>query len=294
MKQFKALILKEYNTHKKQFLVAIWINLGVYAAIIIGLIIDFVRNGKLNVISLNSSDFGQFSPDLIMWGVNFFLAIVPAVLIFFVAGVVTENILNEDFKKKCAIFHLSQPVNLWKIIGSKVAAITGIFSIVLLLLTLLNGIVVSTIMSFLFKSNFGYGMIAMVQSYLLNITNIIFFTSISWIFSSMFTEKSGIKSVGLIIGYETTRGILLNISGIKLPSFVMYTTKLAFNNLHTVGVNFQTTKKFYTILPQNDQLRLIIQETWLSILNGEMVLKLVISVGLFALSYYFYKKREIL
>lgn len=293
MKQFKALIKKEWVTNKKIFLIPIWMILGSYGAVLLGIFTEYIKTGHFSIIQTDFNYHNMPSADLLMWTVNLLLAFGPAFLIFILSAVTSDNMLNDDFKRKCAIFHLSQPVNLWKLLLSKISANVVFFSIILLIINIFNFFVVSSFMAVLIKGNMLYGFVGFIQSFILAVSNIFYFAALQWFFSSIFSEKSGIKTFGILAGYEFVRVILMNISIIKLPSIVNFIFSLAFNNVKVMMFSMDMNKNIWKALPANQQLTLLIQETWLGIMNWQMLLKIAISIALFAGSYYFYKHRDV-
>ena len=51
MKQFKALIRKEWQTHRSTILIPLWFTGAVYVIGILGLMINFIREGRLTIVT---------------------------------------------------------------------------------------------------------------------------------------------------------------------------------------------------------------------------------------------------
>lgn len=119
MKQFKTLLIKELRTHKNNLLIPVWATASAYLLILIALIIGYFKFGA-EVIQLDIPAAASSNDIAIMyWAANMVIASLIGFASFIGGLGMADNMLNDDYKKKCEIFHLSQPVSLIKILGSK-------------------------------------------------------------------------------------------------------------------------------------------------------------------------------
>ena len=116
MKQYKGLVKKEWDTHYKTLLTPFWIMGVIYVVTLIMVAYGTLKFGNplMQVVSLNTVELN------ITWKVVFYTA---SVLIGWMSIATSTRMvelsLNQDFEKKCEIFHMAQPASLVKILLAK-------------------------------------------------------------------------------------------------------------------------------------------------------------------------------
>ncbi|MCB5251264.1 MAG: hypothetical protein RBS16_00390 [Candidatus Cloacimonadales bacterium] len=289
MKQFKGLIQKEWNTYKKVFMVPIWLAIGFYALNILLSLYSLTRHNFVFTVPID------INPDHLNLG-TYFIAQIAAILpyglmIIFIIKIVSD-MMNDDFKNKCAIFHLAQPVSIFKVIIAKISLVLFAGYTIPLVIALVNQVIFSSIFRYYADFQVSYSYIAFIQTSLIVIIPIVFLSSLFLMLETIFQKKSYMYVVGAFV-IETLINIANRVWSLKVPSLINNIIYLSIGKTMTNPFDSQkylfqkVSNGAYSILTQS------IQEIWINLFDILNLWRLVLSVLFIVIAYYFYKSREI-
>lgn len=284
MKQIKALIVKEFQTHWTGFLMPVWFTAGVYAVAIIGWILSQIKG---DVVSLQSQLTGMEKGlgDMILWGGSSGMVAMLGMVSLITAISMADSVLNGGFKRKCEILHLSQPVSMLKIAGVKYALVI-LGSILLFgVVSLFNSLVFYALSGLFFSGHFYYAVVGWFQGFIGVSLSIIFLGSLWWFFAGLFRRKSFMMGLLVIMGIEATISILNYTAGLGIPSLTSYISRMG---LVDVSFNSNRVNSFGGL-----NVNYAIDTMWNSILDWESLLKIVYGAILGVGGFLLYRHREV-
>jgi hypothetical protein len=282
MRQLKAMVRKEWQTHRKSLMGPVWTMLCIYGIGLISLIYGSIRFGLPNIVS---STYTDAQLDQVIWAFHYGSAIFIAWLSILAALGLVELCLNTDHIKKCEIFHLAQPVSLTKIFGSKALFLGGGILIQYLVLVIVNSLILSIITSIVGYPSLSIGLSAILNSipYIVNVMLLI--VPLIWFFSSIFRKMAGIKLMVFLVFIEVIRGIFRISWGISLYSpfgfirrIVLSPFEVASN--YVIDVMEKSTVTFSFV-------------GWNWNYTWEHLAWLLMNIILVVASYYIYKRRNV-
>lgn len=278
MQQFKALLIKEWNTHRKSFLTPTWVLMTIYLLSLVTFVYGSIRYGLPSIVQTMDAPENQ---EIALWILHYAATIFIAGISILTTLVLTEATLNHDYIKRCEIFHLSQPVSLKKILAAKAIFVSvGIF-LQYLVLMLVNYLVMSVGMAILGFNSYSLGFNAVLYTIPYIITSMLMLIPTLWFFTCVFRKNSFIKMILFFVIFDVV-GLILKISwGVKLYSLTGFWSRVVMTpfNLITrrfaaieVGVGNMNWDFYWT------------QENWIW---------LGLNVVLVIASYFIYKRRNI-
>ena len=294
MEQFKALLLKEYWTHKRY----IWLPVIISGSIYILLLLLWL-SAHLGLLGPDGAIIGDVTigeddcgcggiSNMIMF--NFvtgaILAIVAAAIVLINYIGLTASMLNDDFKHKCAVFHSTFPVSFMRRICTKFAIIVVSMPIQIIVLTVFNAIIVHIVATHDYDYHLNYLVMGLLQGTIMMILMSFFYISIAWFFSAVFKEKTfsktfnayiftvlGLMGIAYILGfYETLR---------KFSSFV--------GNLFRFDLTITNTEIWL-----HGDVQTILMNNWGNIFSLDMLLRVLLTISFFTLGYLILSKREVM
>ncbi|MBC8386058.1 MAG: ABC-2 transporter permease, partial [Candidatus Cloacimonetes bacterium] len=194
MNNMKALLTKDFQINKKTLLMPFWITAGFYLLMIIGVLIAYFR-GDFQ-FSFSHFDGGPPVP-AINYIANLTIAAFPGFLCMIFSIMIMQGALNEDLRRKCELFHRSQPVSIWERTGSKFLVGTIGNWLVFLVIVIFNFIVINTIFISLGQFTFNTAIIGLLQSVIVMLRYTILIGSVAFFFSSIFKDKAFFKGIAL-------------------------------------------------------------------------------------------------
>lgn len=286
MKQFKALLIKEWNTHWTMLLTPAWLTLGVLLITLIGFIIAWANgmsgfNPGTDVLNINA-DYRS----LILWLANAFGASFLGFVAMLTAASLADAQLNGGFKRKCEIFHLSQPVGLEKILLSKyLFMVLGTF-LQIAVIALVVGFGATLYVNSYLKVDLVYAFNGMALGLLSIFLPLLFVSSFAWFWAGAFKRNYVVMTIVIISALEIARALLNYFAHLSIPSVTAYLFELAganvsikFNNLNTVA--------------QDVNAYAVIREAWSKLISVHALQQIIWSVVLFLGGSWFYSRREI-
>jgi hypothetical protein len=283
MKQCKALIVKEWNTHRTALLMPVWFTVGVYISALLGWIISLLKGeGISSAIRLQGPPFGM--DDLMLYGITAGSTALLGIVAIISAITLADSLINGGYKRRCEILHFSQPVSFIKIAGVK----HGFMSLGMILLygliSLVNTLVITAISGQYIDSQFYYAITGWLQSWASMSLTILLLGSLFWFFAAIFKRKSFFFGVLVILGIQVVISILNYTAGWHIPSLLEY-----LSNLISLQINFDPE------VPQGGVVDLdnIIKLGWQNLISWTSLLKLAYSTVLCAAGAWIYKIREL-
>jgi hypothetical protein len=308
MNALKALIIKDLQVNRKSLMVPIWCVLGFYV-LFVGSTIYATVKGDV-AMSINSIPLEFFSNV----GLNQLMSFVLQAAMFFgflglifgIAMLLTSsNLLNQDLKNKCELFHRSQPVSVWQITGSRfIAGIGGqlalafIIGLVNMIISIL-AVAIFTPMHF----NVWMGLNGFLLCWAHLSIALLVFGSILFLASAVFKDNAFPFTLGGLSILQLITYILNKIYGWNLPYILNAIYKLIMSGLlnvgkflpseHQFGITFsdkaQSAPDFtQTVLPPH-----FLYNVWCSLFTWDIVFKFVFCGVVFIAATYIYKQREV-
>lgn len=290
MKQFKGLMQKEWSIYKKQFMVPVWIMIGIYALLIIGIIVGLVKDGK--IIQGEFDRMIVSEANVWIYFLNTVIALGPMAIMILFSSSIIINMLNEDFKSKCAIFHLAQPVSLVKMLGAKLLLVIIATLSISAALALFNAIVFNIGFAVVQPVNVYYGFLGYFQTMLVTIFPAIYLITMSMMFAS-FTIKRPQIFIPIIIGIEGAIKFINALTILEIPSLSVALFTLAFSKLSVNVFDGQKLKYQMGSNGEFDILKQSIQEMWLNLFDMVNVYRILLSVAFIVIAYFMYKRRDV-
>ncbi len=283
MKQFKALIKKEYATHKKVLLTPLWVLIGVYVLNLAGIFINWIRTGNINIAAyINFSHANQ--PNSLIWIICYFATLFIGYIALFSSAGLADSLINDDYRKKCEILHLSQPISLIKIMAAKLYLVIVVSLIITLLLSLLNALILSIALKAMAGSSIGIGLIGAIQGFASFVCSFLFAVTLSWFLATIFKNKGLLYPILILAGIEITTIVLNGVNGWSIPSLVSYLMRLVFGNV---------TSGTMSLADLAVPIRVVIDSLWSKLLSTDNLMRLIYSLLAVSGSYFIYKRREI-
>ncbi|HRY83065.1 MAG TPA: hypothetical protein P5533_00360 [Candidatus Cloacimonadota bacterium] len=288
MKQIKALIRKEFLTHWGAMLLPAWFTLGVIVTMVVGLIWALIQGADISIFA-NLKSFGGEYDKIVLWGLGLAGSSGLAMLAMLTGIGLADTILNSSNKKRCEIFHLSQPVSLAKIVGVKYGLVTLGTYLQVIAISLAGVSVMGTYIAYKLHLSPGYAFTGMLQGLSGMILPFFFTCSLYWMFAGIFKNASFIKSMFSLGGIEIARLILSKTTVINFPSLSAYLLKLSgLGN----GINVSFADKTVTSLGGGSA-DAVINRAWAMAFDEYTWQRILFSLIFFAVGYWFYSRREL-
>ena len=283
MKQFKALIRKEWQTHRGTILIPLWFTGAVYVIGILGLMINFIREGRLTIVT-GGMKVGAMEASVGLYGVSFAMLMMLGMVSIITAIILADGMINGAFKRKCEILHLSQPVSMLKVLGAKYALLVlGTFALSAAL-SLVNSFVLSGLLNIWMPVHTYYAMVAWAQGSVGMLLSLLVVASYYWLSAALFKRKSFFMGTLVILGIEIAIAVLNYTGKLGIPSLMDYIAKL-------IGIQVHIEPHGMNALGLN--LDDLIALQWKSVISWLTLQKLVLSAVFVAGGYWFYSRREL-
>jgi len=225
MKQLKALVIKDALVSRKGLLSSAWLFFGIYALLLVGIIIGYIRDGSfIHVSDYNPQTATFIQGHLVSYISNALAMLLPAILVGLTTLFYSSHALNHDVSEKCEMFHRCLPVSIWKISTSRY--IVNVFGFVAMLfaLGLINfifmniGYIVSV--GKLYPWHFGSAFIGFIQSFIAFGIIILIEASILFALSGIFRRKALTRAFSYLMAYELLGIIFRKLGVFDIPSLI--------------------------------------------------------------------------
>ncbi|MDD4223596.1 MAG: hypothetical protein PHD87_03320 [Candidatus Cloacimonetes bacterium] len=283
MKQCKALLRKEWDTHWPGFLIPLWITGGVYVTALIGWIISLIRGHSLSaLVSVSGMPAGYDA--YVLYSTAAAVTTLLGFISMISAAGLADSVINGGFKRRCEILHFSQPVSFLKIAGSKYLLVSLASILLFGLLSLLNAAVITMIGRTLVSAGFQYGFTGWLQSFIGGSLSILFVGSLAWLFAGIFKHKSFLLGLLVLLGIEIVIGVLNYTTGWHIPSLFEFLGRM-------IALKVEIDPPV-SVLP-SAEINALIGRSWNSILSWTSALKLALSAAFTLAGAWFYQNREL-
>ncbi len=283
MKQFKALLRKEWHTNCRILLMPVWFTLGVYAMGLMGLMINMIKGNMLQT-AFFTHGYPKGADSIILFtGVAGSVAAVGTIAMI-TAVILADTLLNGGFKRKCEILHLSHPVSKAKILITKYLFMVVGTIAVLLGVTLVNSLGISTYIGYYTGAHMYFGITAWMQTMVLLFFPTLFAASMYWFFAGMFKRKSFFMGTLVIIGIQAAISILNYTAELHIPSLGAYVLRLL-----TVQPNLNMVQ----FMNDMGNFSSVVDAQWSSLITVDSYMRVLYSAIFFVLGSWFYSKREL-
>ncbi|MCB5262020.1 MAG: hypothetical protein LHW64_01695 [Candidatus Cloacimonetes bacterium] len=274
MKQFKALLIKEWHTHKFVFLVPSLV-LGV-SFLLLSLISIYARIRYGILPEINAGAAGEISLIVVLRNLHYLVSVIAGGFCVFVSVQLTEHLLNQDYIKKCEIMHHSQPVSLIKILAAKYVFSVPLMLVQFLVLAIASSLILSTVAAFIGYNTWGLGLAAVLSPSLLIFISMMTFSSVMWLFSCTFRKQAALKLILSLLIIDLLRLWLSHWGAVDLFSPMAYYQAaliLPFSILSIQGAEFSFILE--------------------SVFSQQNLIRLGVSVLMYIAGYFLYKRREL-
>lgn len=289
MKQFKTLIIKDFNTYKKNFYTIVIILLSLYLLSLVTSLFGYYKHTNnihsifFNNVSINNINLSEFDVSKASFIFNAGLTAFISFFFLIFATSLSSNALNSDYEYKCALFHRNLPINVWKISGSRyIVTIFGSF-LTMLFIALFTSLISSIVMLSIFKISLKYAFLGILKILLPYFANGLLLASIGFFFSSIFKRKAlGKGFISLVIIHFSI--VYINfIFGIHIPYFLM-------NIVRTISFHVNSSSlSMIASTSAHDMFTGILRDFF----SLQTLLKLSYSFVLFIISTLIFKYKEI-
>lgn len=284
MKQCKALIRKEWQTHKGTLLIPLWFTGAIYVMGLLGLIINLIKEGRITIMS-GGINITAMEASAGLFGVTHALMAMLGMVSIIAAVILADGMINGALKRKCEILHLSQPVSMLKVLGSKYALLILGSVILMMGLSLINSLVLVGLANFWMPVNTYYAMVAWLQASIGITLSLLVVASYYWLSAAVFKRKSFFMGTLVILGIEVAIAILNYTARLGIPSLMEYIGSLVAIQVYPGP---QTGNPFGPVLLDS-----IIARQWQSFVSWQTLLKLFYSAVFFLGGFWFFSRREL-
>jgi|GEM_PF-6047393 len=277
----KALKLKEWRIHRRVLLTPLWFTLSIYAAILAGIIISLVKTGTVT-INEAMPPITQLQANNFLWMANSVMAVLLGYVSLIAGFGLADSLLNDDYRKRCEILHLAQPIELFRTMGNKFFLLFIAAMGILLGLILVNSLIMSAYGSYLIGANIGFGLMGAIQGFMMVAIVYFFGVSLSWIWASFFRNKGILFLIIAVVAMEVMIPLVNHLFGLAIPALWDMLTRFL---LITGGENCRGLDP----MAATD----IIGEAWSCLWHIDNLIRFGYGLLFFISSYWVYKRREI-
>ncbi|MDY0152626.1 MAG: hypothetical protein RBS43_10175 [Candidatus Cloacimonas sp.] len=266
MKQFKALLIKEWRTHWVAILTPLWFTAGIYGIALLGIIFGLLKGGEVSFVNINSNIPAGMA-DYILWTSTAGITMILGAIGIISTVVLTDSMLNGGFKRHCEILHLSQPVKVSKILFAKYLLLLLGTIILVSVLSLVNSLVVSAFFKYYVGTHIYIGLCGWMYGAIEISMALIFVTSLFWFFAGLFKHKPFFMGTLSILAIEIAIRVLNSTAGLEIPSLFKFISSLSMVNIRVnpeqivhelANVNAMKAANGIQILNLDNALRLIL------------------------------------
>ncbi|MDD2228541.1 MAG: hypothetical protein PHY48_03915 [Candidatus Cloacimonetes bacterium] len=231
MKQFRALLKKEWQTNKHTFLIPLWFIGGGYAIVILGFLINLIKGNKM-VAAFSTLNMPPNMKELFLFSSSASFVIALGFVTMISSIILADSLINGGFKRKCEILHLSQPVSMFKIIAAKYLFMTLGTMLLLAIVSFVNSMVLSVFFNINSGAHLYFGIVAWAQTFVQVCFTVLFVSSLYWLFAGLFKRKSFVMGTLLVFAIQIAISILNYTANMHIPSLISYLVKLSTVQLH--------------------------------------------------------------
>jgi len=283
MNKFKALLIKDLQINKKILMMPVWILLGYYLLVLLGLGVAYVRSDfHFSLSDIHMPDMSTLYIVSYLAGIG--IMSFPGIMAGIFTLILTQSALNEDIRRNSELFHRSQPVSLWlRTLSKYVSGIAGNW-LTYLGLGLFNLIIVTIVLALVHQLRFDFLMAGWLQAFVATMKITLIVGSICFFFSSIFKDKAFLQGLAILVGIQFLIWIFNTMFGWNLPLPLNYLYDL-------IGTN--SIKGFDSYVTETEVVRFINRNWQDLVLSWRNLIQILFSGALFICSTIIYKNKEI-
>jgi len=283
MSKLKALLKKDLQIGKKTLIMPVWIVLGYYLLVILGVAVAYIRSdfqfswGDMDMLEMPSLHIMSYLAGI---GIMSF----PGILAVIFTLIMTQCALNEDIRRNSELFHRSQPVSVWfRSLSKYISGIAGNW-LTFLAIGLFNLIIVIVVLALIHQLRLDFLMAGWLQAFVAMMKITLIVGSICFFFSAIFKDKAFLQGLAILVGIQFLIWILNILLGWNLPLPLNYLYEL-FGSNSLKGIESYVTESEVVYL---------INRNWQDlIVSWRNLIQILFSGILFICSTLIYKSKEI-
>ncbi len=274
MKQFKALLIKEWHTHKFTFLIPSFV-LGAF--LFLAALVSIFARIRYGSPTINLGVEGSFDTVIVMRSLHSIMAVVLGWFAILTSMTLTDHLLNHDYLKKCEIMHHSQPVSLVKMLAAKFVFSVPMMLVQYLILTVISSLILSAVSAFLGFNSWGLGLTAALSQFLLVFVAMMSFSSLLFLFAAAFRKQVALKLIMTLLVIDLLGMVLTRLWGVAdIFSPLRYYLDVFYLPFRAISI-------------QGGQISMLMP----GVLSQAYLVRLGVSVLMYIAGYFIYKQREL-
>lgn len=274
MRQFKALVIKEWHTHKHTFLIPSYVLASFFTMSALVSIYALIRYGGPNLYLEADSGFSAMDA---LRSLYYVMSVILGWFAIVASLPLADNLLNQDYHKKCEIMHHSQPVSLIKMLAAKLSLAIPLMLLQYLILAIIGWFIVASVAAILGFNSWGFGLITILSPMPLVFVSMLTLSSVFWLFSCAFRKQAVMKLWISFVVIDLLRQMLIRLW--QVPS------------------TFSLVNHYFRILTlplsllsmQGAQVSLVLQRAF----SQKNLVSLAVSILMYIAGYFIYKRREL-
>lgn len=307
MSAFKALLIKDFHTYKKQLFIPVWIVLGFYLLSIAMIFIALAKNpngmviGGIPLQMLENVELHRAISFAMQAGLFFGLLGLIFAIPMIISG---STLLNSDIKTKCELFHRSQPISVWRLTASRyivgIGGYVGLAFLVGLAQMIIGSIIAMAITPL--RIDWWMAFNGFMLSWMHLSISLTVIGTIGYLLSSIFKDNAFGKGALSIFVIESAITIINYFLKLGIPSLFKNLFKLIYANISdftavfptmqygiVVGENYNTTGDLgaFAIPPA------FLSSLYSSVFNWDTAGKVLFCLVLYVLATCIYHRREV-
>ncbi|GAB1468579.1 hypothetical protein MASR2M64_13150 [Candidatus Cloacimonadota bacterium] len=283
MKQFRALLKKEWQTNRHTFLIPLWFICGFYGIGILGFLINLIKGNKM-VAVFSTLNMPPNMKELYLFSSSASFVIGLGFIAMISSIILADSLINGGYKRKCEILHLSQPVSMPKIIAAKYLFMTLGTMLLLAIVSFVNSMVLSVFFNINSGAHMYFGIVAWAQTFVQSCFTVLFISSLYWMFAGLFKRRSFVMGTLTILAIQIAIGILNYTANLQIPSLISYIVKLS-----TVQLNMDLS----LYLKDLGVFSAAVEGRWKYLLDAYTLQRVILSAVFFLLGSWLYNTREL-
>jgi len=283
MKQFRALLKKEWQTNRHTFLIPLWFICGFYGIGILGFLINLIKGNKM-VAVFSTLNMPPNMKELYLFSSSASFVIGLGFIAMISSIILADSLINGGYKRKCEILHLSQPVSMPKIIAAKYLFMTLGTMLLLAIVSFVNSMVLSVFFNINSGAHMYFGIVAWAQTFVQSCFTVLFISSLYWMFAGLFKRRSFVMGTLTILAIQVAIGILNYTANLQIPSLISYIIKLS-----TVQLNMDLS----LYLKDLGVFSAAVEGRWKYLLDAYTLQRVVLSAVFFLVGSWLYNTREL-
>lgn len=285
MKQFKTIMIKEFQLHKWELLLPLLILGGVYLLLVFVYLYALIRgHAQIDLSGMCSTNDPVAAVQVYKvfnYSVQMFQALLAGFMAFIPAMVMSEQALNQEYRHKCARFYAMQPVSVEKTALAKYTVAVLCNLPVMIIVALFNGLVATIILTSQNQFYWQESLLGFWQGILISFLVIIHLGSLSFLGSAIFRRKANRGSILAVVIASVSAIVVNNVTVLHLPVIIKWFVYPLIRMFEIL----QSMPKGQDWLAAN--------QSWSMVFCWQNLIYLAVAAGYFYAAVYIQKRRQI-